>query len=222
MTRPDRPARKTKSSTSSGSREEGTVRIIGGHLRGRLLPFPVDPRTRPMKDRVREAVFNLVGPTVVGSYAIDLFAGTGVLGIEAVSRGAASATLIERHFPTARAIEDRAAAFGIADQIHVISGDAFTWVRRPTVPADRPWVVFCSPPFEFFVKREAEMLKLLTTLMESAPPGSVLAVEADEHFDVQLLPRPEEWDVREYPPATVAMLRLPAAGQPVEPNDITE
>ena len=107
MARPDRPARKTKSSTSSGSREEGTVRIIGGHLRGRLLPFPVDPRTRPMKDRVREAVFNLVGPTVVGSYAIDLFAGTGVLGIEAVSRGAASATLIERHFPTARAIVDK-------------------------------------------------------------------------------------------------------------------
>ena len=55
------------------------------------------------------------------------------------------------------------------------------------------------------------MLKLLTTLMETAPPGSVLAVEADEHFDTQLLPRPGEWDIREYPPATVAMLRLPAA-----------
>ena len=173
-----------------------------------------------MKDRVREAVFNLVGPMINGAYAIDLFAGTGVLGIESVSRGAASATLIERHFPTARAIEDRAAEFGIAAQIHVISGDAFTWVRRPTVAADHPWVVFCSPPFEFFVKREAEMLKLLTTLMETAPLGSVLAVEADEHFEVRLLPRPDDWDIREYPPATVAILCVTANTRPLpQPDD---
>src|SRR5438105_2010542 len=76
------------------------LRIIGGSLRGRKLQYTGEARTRPMKDRVREAVFNLLGPSVTGSHAIDLFAGTGALGLEALSRGAARATFIERHFPT--------------------------------------------------------------------------------------------------------------------------
>src|SRR6478736_322408 len=77
------------------------LRIVGGTLRGRKLQYSGDVRTRPMKDRVREAVFNLLGPQVAGSHAIDLFAGTGALGIEAISRGATKATFIERHLPTA-------------------------------------------------------------------------------------------------------------------------
>src|SRR6185369_13778531 len=92
------------SGPGSGSGEVPVVglRIIGGKLRGRKLQYSGDLRTRPMKDRVREAVFNLLGPGVKGSHAIDLFAGTGALGLEAISRGAAQATLIERHLPTSR------------------------------------------------------------------------------------------------------------------------
>src|SRR5205823_2176218 len=75
------------------------LRIIGGRMRGRKLVYGGDQRTRPMKDRTREAVFNLLGPGVTGTHAIDLFAGTGALGLEAISRGAESATLIEQHFP---------------------------------------------------------------------------------------------------------------------------
>src|SRR5262249_42961688 len=82
-------------------RSEAIVRIIGGEYRGRKLQYSGDIRTRPMKDRVREALFNLIGPNVRGMHAIDLFAGTGALGLEAISRGAAGATFIERHYPTA-------------------------------------------------------------------------------------------------------------------------
>src|SRR6186713_2214397 len=84
------------------------LRIIGGTLRHRKLQYSGDLRTRPMKDRVREAVFNLLGPQIKGTHAIDLFAGTGALGLEAVSRGASRATLIERHLPTAKLIEQNA------------------------------------------------------------------------------------------------------------------
>src|SRR4051794_22495694 len=85
------------------------LRIIGGSFRGRKLKYSGDIRTRPMKDRVREAVFNLLGKQIAGSHAIDLFAGTGALGLEALSRGAARATFIERHFLTAKLIEENAA-----------------------------------------------------------------------------------------------------------------
>ena len=79
----DRPTRRPKSSGCAS-----TLRIIGGRLRGSVIEYHGDPRTRPMKDRVREAAFNLIGPQVVGTFAIDLFAGTGALAFEALSRGA--------------------------------------------------------------------------------------------------------------------------------------
>src|SRR5687767_11185885 len=103
--------RKTPHSAVAGSLEEERtprLRIIGGRFRGRLLAYSGDERTRPMKDRVREAVFNLVGPDVKEKLAIDLFAGTGALGLEALSRGAAEAVLLERHFPTAAVIGQNA------------------------------------------------------------------------------------------------------------------
>ena len=80
-----------------------------------------------MKDRVREAVFNLLGPAVVASHAIDLFAGTGALGLEAISRGAVRATLIERHLPTCKLIEQNAAPLGVGDQVDVQFADTFKW-----------------------------------------------------------------------------------------------
>ena len=80
------------------------VRIIGGRFRGRKIEYAGDLRTRPMKDRVRQAVFDRLATTVRGKHAIDLFAGTGALGLEALSRGALRATFIEQHLPTAKAI----------------------------------------------------------------------------------------------------------------------
>jgi 16S rRNA (guanine966-N2)-methyltransferase len=181
------------------------VRIIGGKHRGRVLKYSGDQRTRPMKDRVREAVFNLVGPDIKQMYAIDLFAGTGALGLEAVSRGAAGVTLIERHLPTTKIIEQNAATIGVQQQTSVVFGDAFRWAKCPTAPLDRPWVVFCSPPYEFYASRRADMLELIGRMIEKAPTGSCLVVEFDEQFDRELLPGGLEWDIRKYLPAFVAI-----------------
>jgi 16S rRNA (guanine966-N2)-methyltransferase len=176
-----------------------------------------------MKDRVREAVFNLLGPGVKGSHAVDLFAGTGALALEAISRGAARATLIERHLPTCQLIEQNAAALGVKDRVEVVFGDAFLWAKRFIEPpvdspggrahaassageGESPWTVFCSPPYDFYASRREEMLALLANLVAAAPAGSIFAVEADERFDFQSLPLAEEWDVRQYPPAVVGIL----------------
>jgi 16S rRNA (guanine(966)-N(2))-methyltransferase RsmD len=202
----DQPER--ESDERKGATDERTpvgVRIIGGKHRGRTLQYSGDMRTRPMKDRVREAVFNLVGPGVKGMHAIDLFAGTGALGLEAVSRGASGVTLIERHLPTTKIIQQNAAVIGVEAQTNVIFGDAFRWAKNPTAPTDTRWVVFCCPPYEFYVSRQQDMLELVTRLMEKAPVGSLIVVEADEQFDMSLLPGGDIWDVRKYFPAFVAI-----------------
>jgi 16S rRNA (guanine966-N2)-methyltransferase len=160
-----------------------------------------------MKDRVREALFNLVGPDVKGTRAIDLFAGTGALGFEALSRGAARATFIERHFPTAALIRRNAATLGVGELSEIVTSDTFLWARRMPDWDDVPWVVFSSPPYDFYVERTEDMLLLLTRLIDRAPAQSVFVVESDERFDPTLLPPAGQWDVRQYPPAVVAIYR---------------
>ena len=171
-----------------------------------------------MKERVREAVFNLVGPAIEGTLAIDLFAGTGALGLEALSRGAGKAIFVEQHFPTADAVRRNVAALGVEDLATVVGGDTFIWLRRFAEPGGTvlkdavregpPWAVFCSPPFDFYVDRHDEMLALVTKVVELAPAHSVLVVEADERFDFGELPRADQGDVRPYPPAVIGIAHL--------------
>jgi 16S rRNA (guanine966-N2)-methyltransferase len=205
--------------------EAAELRIIGGKFRGRKLrhePFRTEDDelvTRPMKHRLRETIFNLVSTEAEGLHAIDVFAGTGALGLEALSRGAARATFIERHVPTARVIEENVAALGVKDQCAVLVTSAFLWGKRDAAnfanagggdaPA-RSWLVFVCPPYEFFVERQDEMVTLITSVMHAAPVGSIVVVESDERFDFAALAvgdAAEAWDVRPYPPAVVGVWR---------------
>ncbi len=187
----------------------GSVRIVGGRWRGRRIDFPLDPRIRPMKDRVREAVFNILRDMVEGAHAIDLFAGTGVLGLEALSRGAASATFIERHRPTAQRLRAAAARLG-AERVEIHVADTLVWLAQAENlqalgRGGHPWLVFCSPPYELYLKAWDRLGPLLERLLFAAPRGSSFVVEADDRFDATLLPQSAAWDVRQYPPAQVAV-----------------
>jgi 16S rRNA (guanine(966)-N(2))-methyltransferase RsmD len=200
--------------------ESSELRVIGGRLRGRKIAYTGDFRTRPMKDRVREALFNLLGPSVQGSHALDLFAGTGALGIEALSRGANRATFFEKHFPTAELLGKSLAELGLLEQGEVIAGDTFLQVRRmrrdgPCFAVVEPWAIFCSPPYDFYVDRRDEVLKLLDDLLAQAPLRSVVIVEADRRFDFTQLPHPDEWRVRDYNPAVVGIYRTGTPGEQV-------
>lgn len=184
------------------------LRIIGGALRGRKIEYSGNPITRPMKDRVREAVFNVLGPRVAGLHAIDLFAGTGALGLEAISRGARGATFIERHHPTIQIIRRNAEALGVADICRIVPSDTFFWARTASFPLG-PWLVLCSPPYELYVTQADEMLALIAGLIARASPGSIFVVESDQRLDWQQLPQAAAWDVRSYPPAKVGFFILP-------------
>jgi 16S rRNA (guanine(966)-N(2))-methyltransferase RsmD len=194
------------------SRGETTLRIVGGVHRGRRIFYSGDPATRPMKDRVREAVFNLVGPSIQGTHAIDLFAGTGAVALEALSRGSARATAIERRFDMVKLIEQNAADLGLSDRIRVVAGNTFLWARDLTEVTDdlgdHPWAVFCCPPYAFYQDKLDELVLLVERLLEHSPAGSAVIVEADDSFDFANLPNAERWDVRKYAPAQVGVLRV--------------
>ncbi len=222
---PNRRPRKT-----GGRRPpEAELRIIGGRFRGRRLRYRTRDETRPMKHRVREAVFNLVGADAKGRHAIDLFAGTGAVGLEALSRGALSVTFVEQHVPTARLIRENTETLGVGEVADVLMTNAFLWARRDLAEGARlsspifnlPWLVFCCPPYDFYVTRTQAMLEMVGRVLEAAPPRSVIVVEADQRLDFLQLPlwpaleppsdhtQPAAWDVRAYPPAVVGVLRAP-------------
>ncbi len=156
-----------------------------------------------MKDRVRENVFNLMQQVVEGTHALDLFAGTGALGFEALSRKAAQATFCEQHAATAEQIRKNAEFLGAAERAHVVTGDTFRHFATFANDA-HPWLVFCSPPYEFYVSRQDAMQELIRGLYERAPSGSWFVVECDQRFDPETWTW-AEWDVRHYPPAVVAV-----------------
>ena len=158
-----------------------------------------------MKNRVREAVFDLIGPEVTDKHVIDLFAGSGALALEALSRGASRATLVERHFPTAKLIRQNLATLDVTLQAEVFASDTFFWVARLAKLGPDPCLVFCSPPYALYIERPREMSHLIGKMMDYVPKESLVVVEADERFDVQDLPRSAEWDVRKFPPAVVGL-----------------
>ena len=119
------------------------LRIIAGTWRGRRLRFPAAPGIRPTPDRVRETLFNWLGGRVDGAHCLDLFAGSGALGLEALSRGAARVLFVEQDREAARALERlleewgaRGAALRLGDALRVLEG-----------PSERFDVVFVDPPF---------------------------------------------------------------------------
>ncbi len=201
-----------KFNSSLPASNPGKLRIIGGKYRGRTIEYSGDLRTRPMKDNIREALFNLIGAWIPGKYVFDLFAGTGAIGIEALSRGAIGATFIERHIPTAKIIQRNLNALEIEESTLIEFSDTFFWSRqffRQARFPKQPWAVFFCPPYDFYSDRNSEMLDLIQQFCDHAPPESVIAVEADQRFPEDSLPSPELWRTRAYSPAKICLKREP-------------
>ena len=121
----------------------GRLRIIGGHNRGRRLPIPDQPGLRPTPNRVRETLFNWLTPVLPGARCLDLFAGSGALGLEAASRGAGEVVLVEHNAAVARQLSANVQTLA-ATGVQVIVADALTWLAGDPQPFD---LVFLDPPF---------------------------------------------------------------------------
>jgi 16S rRNA (guanine966-N2)-methyltransferase len=123
----------------------GKVRIIGGRWRGTKLAVPESAGLRPTSDRVRESLFNWLMPVLPGAHVLDLFAGSGALGLEAVSRGAALAVLVERDAALAAALRSTVAKLQDGEAVSVVQADALAWLAtQPEAAFD---LAFVDPPF---------------------------------------------------------------------------
>ncbi len=127
-----------------------SFRIIGGAHRGRRLGFPPLPGLRPTPDRVRQTVFDWLAPTIIGARCLDLFAGSGALGLEALSRGAQAVTFVEREHAAAEAIRAHLATLK-CDGGTVVIADAVGALQSLRGPFD---VAFVDPPFESTLRRK--------------------------------------------------------------------
>jgi 16S rRNA (guanine966-N2)-methyltransferase len=152
------------------------MRVIAGRLGGRRLRAPAGVEVRPTADRVREALFSMLGD-VEGTRVLDLFAGTGALGIEALSRGAASAVFVERDARAARVLEANLASLGLAaPAAEVRRGDAADALRRAREREEKYDLVLIDPPYRQAGAWQEELASALPPLLE---PGARIVVETD-------------------------------------------
>jgi 16S rRNA (guanine966-N2)-methyltransferase len=165
-----------------------------------------------MKDRTREAVMNLLGGTFSDLFAFDLFGGSGILGFEAISRGAQHAVIWEILKPRAADILRFSKELGISDQVTVIGGDLLRWTEQGglTSPAweryfQAPWLLFACPPYRMWDSQGESLRSTLSAWLAAAPPGTLAAVELELETDPQWLPQELSWDIRAYAPAKIAI-----------------
>jgi len=140
------------------------MRVIGGEFRSRVLKSVPGLETRPTPDRLREALFNVLAPRISGAVFADLYAGTGAVGIEALSRGAARAIFVEHNRAAARVIHENVRSLGLEARAQVRQGRVLAMIEK--IEAD---ILFLDPPYEM-EKEYALALELLG----SRPPGLVI------------------------------------------------
>jgi len=162
------PAVATSKTELPASPGRNSVRIIAGIWRGRRVHFPDMPALRPTPDRIRETVFNWLQHSIVDSRCLDLFAGSGALGFEALSRGAKEVVFVEQFPAAARVLQEHLVRFGGAAKGRVMEMGAARYLRTPTAAFD---IAFLDPPFgkdEF-----AEYLPMLDEANWIKPGGLV-------------------------------------------------
>ncbi len=157
------------------------MRIVAGAYRGRRLVAPPGDATRPTSDRVREALFSVLGASVDGARVLDLFAGSGALGIEALSRGAAAAVFVDRAPEAIKAIRANLAALGIDAGVRRIEARAA--LRAASARAEAYDLVFLDPPY----RRAAELGRELSEALPAVlAPGARVVTESDRREPLEL------------------------------------
>lgn len=172
------------------------IRIIGGQWRSRKLSFPDVPGLRPTPDRVRETLFNWLSPYIVGAHCLDLFAGSGALGFEALSRGAASVLMVDQSQPVIQQLRENALLLKSEQEVQLHCGSVPNVQLSIAQPYD---IVFLDPPFQQnYLSACCQWLEQLNCLANNA----LIYIEAEAKLALPL-PIPAHWE----------MLRQQRAGQ---------
>ena len=195
------------------------MRIIAGQRRGHKIDGPrASALMRPTSDLVRESLFNMVGPMMAGRLAIDLFAGTGAVGLEALSRGAARAIFVEKNRESVALIRRNIATLRYQDRTQVKLADAYRWVRSFQPDEESSLAVFLDPPYREYEIHRSRISELIGSLVDRLPAGAVIALEAGRDLDGSILPGLEAWDIRRYGDTQLAIRVLSGSAGGAEPR----
>ncbi|HEY1921569.1 MAG TPA: 16S rRNA (guanine(966)-N(2))-methyltransferase RsmD [Tepidisphaeraceae bacterium] len=185
------------------------MRIIAGEFRSRTLLAPTGVITRPITDRVKQSVFDIVNPWLENAVIYDLFAGTGSLGLECLSRGAISATFFESDPSALDHLQKNIANLSVQPRSKIVKTDIFKWFAtapKPQRPAD---VIFLDPPYAFLKSRPDDLKTLSAQIATThlAPKG--LVVFRHDIADNLDLPPLQQLDIRDYGSMRVQFLTHP-------------
>ncbi len=162
----------------------GQIRIIGGKWRGRQIPVIAQKELRPTPDRVRETLFNWLMQKVEGTRCLDLFAGTGILGFEALSRGAKQVVFIEKHPASVRHLKDVAEKLHTAENCDIQTEEALTWLQKHSA-AQSFDIIFLDPPYASSLLEDSLRLLAKSNLVL---PHTWLYIESDKALPPGILP----------------------------------
>lgn len=196
------------------------MRIIAGEFGGRRIGAPEGDKTRPMLDRVREAVFSRIEDRLEGARVLDLFAGSGSLGLEALSRGAAHVRFVERGAEALAALSRNVEELGVKDRVRIWRGDALRYESWRDRRVDEPLydLAFFDPPYKLVTNPDTSpvLVRALEALVrDNMTPGGLVVVHAPTRDVGALRPGPEwGFDLREYGGSGIALLTGPGAARP--------
>jgi 16S rRNA (guanine966-N2)-methyltransferase len=199
------------------------MRIIAGEFRSRRILPPASDATRPITDRVKQSLFDILTPWLDGARVYDCFAGTGSMGLEALSRGAAHATFFEADRSAAALLRKNISALGVQPRSSVIDRDLFKWFESTPPPQqanDRAGMIFLDPPYRFLNERPEDLRKLTERLASHLALGGVVIFRHDAKDELELPPF-RETDRREYGGMTIKLLTAAgdaAPGTETEPT----
>ncbi len=174
-----------------------SIRIVAGDLRGRKVVCNHSETLRPTPQMVREAFFSILGNAIPDRVFVDIFAGTGVVGIESLSRDAKQALFIERDLQLAQGIERHLREFDLTRRAKLYRTDAYRWVAA-WQPPDEPVNVFLSPPFVDLKDRPDEFVKAVAALQDKVALESVIVVQSERGSPIEGVPQFADWEERHY------------------------
>lgn len=182
------------------------MRIIAGEFRGRRLLAPDGDATRPITDRAKQSLFDILAPFLPGSRVYDCFAGTGSMGLECLSRGSVHATFFESDPSAIPLLQKNIQSLAVSPRSTVIPFDIFKWIIRPAA-TDRADILFLDPPFHFLSDRSQDLQRLAEVLAQNHLASAATVVFRHAVADALDLPPLRRYDLRAYGAMAIELMQ---------------
>jgi 16S rRNA (guanine966-N2)-methyltransferase len=174
------------------------MRIIAGEFRGRKLLPPVGDATRPITDRAKQSLFDILTPHIDDAIVYDLFSGTGSMGLECLSRGAAYATFFEADRSAQNLLQKNIATLKVESRSKIIAGDLFRWFATSPTHDRQVTILFLDPPYRFLVERADDLQTLADKIIQNHLAPNGLIIFRHDEADQLNFPNLHAIDTRSY------------------------